>query len=365
MEPLVSILIPAYNASRWIQETIESALAQSWARKEIIVVDDGSFDHTREIVESYRGRGVALIAQQHQGAAAARNRAYAQSQGDYVQWLDADDLLGREKISRQVALLIRRGSKRTLASGPWAHFRYRPARAVFRPNALWEDSTPVDWLVRKLSLNLHMQTGTWLIPRELADAAGLWNTTLLGDDDGEYSCRLLLNCDGIRFEPRARLYYRSISSNRLSYIGHSDAKKDAQFASMKLHIQYLRTMEDSERARAAGVTYLQNWLIHFFPERRDIVERAKTTARELGGELREPELSWKYRWVKELFGWKVAKRVQVFLPALRQAAASSLDHLMARLEEMARNEPRERRGRAPEDTELTAAGGKPRSKGRA
>jgi hypothetical protein len=254
-----------------------------------------------------------------------------------------------------VGLLRRNGSKRTLASGPWAHFRYRPARAVFHPTALWTDSTPADWLVRKLSQNLHMQTGTWLISRKLADAAGPWNTTLLGDDDGEYSCRVLLNCDGIRFEPRARLYYRSISSNRLSYIGLSDAKKDAQFSSMQLHIHYLRTMEDSPRVRAACVSYLQNWLIHFFPERPDIVEKAKTIARELGGELREPALSWKYAWIKQLFGWKAAKRVQILLPAWRQSAASSLDHLWARMEGFAGQIPPEQQGRAPDDTRFTAA----------
>src|SRR5262245_40217728 len=150
MEPLVSILIPAYNASRWIRETLESALSQTWERKEIIVVDDGSTDPTAEIVASYASRGVRLVQQTHQGAAFARNRARSEAQGDYVQWLDADDLLGREKVARQLSLLREAGSKNVLASGAWAHFRYRPARAVFRPTALWSDSTPADWLVRKL-----------------------------------------------------------------------------------------------------------------------------------------------------------------------------------------------------------------------
>jgi glycosyltransferase involved in cell wall biosynthesis len=90
MMPLVSILIPAYNAEPWIADTIRSALAQDWPRKEIVVVDDGSRDRTLAIAREFAGREVAVVTQENQGAAAARNRAYAACQGDYIQWLDAD-----------------------------------------------------------------------------------------------------------------------------------------------------------------------------------------------------------------------------------------------------------------------------------
>src|SRR5262245_17269465 len=91
--PLVSILIPAFNSERWIQESIVSALGQSWPNKEVIVVDDGSSDTTYEVAQAFESRGVKLISQPNRGAAAARNTAYAHSSGDYIQWLDADDIL--------------------------------------------------------------------------------------------------------------------------------------------------------------------------------------------------------------------------------------------------------------------------------
>ena len=105
MKPLVSILIPAYNAEEWIADTIQSAIAQTWPRKEIIVVDDGSRDRTAEVARRFASKEVAVVSTENQGAAAARNHALQLSQGDYIQWLDADDLLAPDKIERQLAAL--------------------------------------------------------------------------------------------------------------------------------------------------------------------------------------------------------------------------------------------------------------------
>src|ERR1700741_4422028 len=102
MRPLVSILIPAFNASEYIADTIRSALAQSWPRKEIIVVDDGSTDATLPIARGFRSREVSVLTQPNQGAATARNTALSRCQGDVIQWLDADDLLAPDKIARQM-----------------------------------------------------------------------------------------------------------------------------------------------------------------------------------------------------------------------------------------------------------------------
>src|SRR5271167_5086337 len=114
MKPLVSILIPAYNAEAWISDTLESAIAQTWQRKEIIVVDDGSKDQTAEVARRFASRGVAVVSKENQGAAATRNHALRLAQGDYIQWLDADDLLSPDKIERQFAALREGDGKRIL-----------------------------------------------------------------------------------------------------------------------------------------------------------------------------------------------------------------------------------------------------------
>lgn len=329
---VVSILIPAYNAQEWIADTICSAIAQTYEPKEIIVVDDGSTDQTLTIAHRFASESVKVVTQENQGAAAARNKALSLSCGAYIQWLDADDLLAPDKIAEQMGVLSQCQSKQTLLSSAFGRFKYRHHRAEFIPTGLWCDLSPVEWLIRKMGQNVYMQTATWLVSRELTDAAGPWDTRLLGDDDGEYFCRVLLASDGVRFVPEAKVFYRAPWVNTLSYIGGSSRKLEAHWLSMQLHIRYLRSLEDSERVRAACLEYLQTCLIYFFPERPDLVTQMKQTARDLGYSLEPPHLPWKYAWVRSLFGWSAAKFLQVFLPRLKWSVQKSWDKALFKIE---------------------------------
>jgi glycosyltransferase involved in cell wall biosynthesis len=330
--PLVSILIPAYNAAEWLDECIESALAQTWDRKEIIVVDDGSTDRTLAIANRYVSKGVQVISQANQGAAGARNTALSVYQGDYIQWLDADDLLAPDKIEKQLRRALSDGSRRTLLSGPWGTFHYRVDKAMFRPTALWCDLTPVEWLTRKMEQNLHMQPDSWLVSRELTTLAGPWDTSLWRDNDGEYFARLILEADNILFVANARSYYRLAGFSSVTYVGKSSKKLDSLYKSLTLHIRYLLAKEDTPRTRAACVVYLQNWLLSFYPYRADLVTRSKELANRLGGALSEPRLSWKYAWIRRLFGWSLAREAQLFLPKIKWAVLISADRALHLLE---------------------------------
>jgi len=332
MKPLVSILIPAYNAETWISDTLRSAIAQTWEHKEIIVVDDGSKDQTLAVARQFESKQVGVVTQKNQGAAATRNNAFSLCQGDYIQYLDADDLMGPDKITSQMNALGPAPNKRTLLSGSWGTFMYRYYRTKFIPSTLWCDLSPVEWLVRKMGQNLYMQTASWLVSRELVEAAGPWDTRLLGDDDGEFFCRVLLASNGVRFVPESKVYYRSAGASSLSYIGNSDKKRVAQMCSMQLHIKYLRSLEDSERTRAACVQYLQNWLVFFYPERMDLVEQAQQMAKDLSGKLEVPHLSWKYSWIRDLFGWPLARRAQVILPRLKWSLIRRWDNALFRIQ---------------------------------
>lgn len=332
MKPLVSILIPAHNARAWIADTLRSAIAQTWEMKEIIVVDDGSTDGTLAVARQFESDTVRVLTKKNEGAAATRNACFSLSKGDYIQWLDADDLLAPEKIHNQMCIVEQGLSRRTLLSSGWAPFLYRHRRANFVPTALWCDLSPVEWLLRKMALNLHMQTATWLVSRELTEAAGPWDTSLLSDDDGEYFCRVLLASDGVQFVTGPAVYYRQSGVGSLSHIGRSEAKMVAHVKSMELHIGYLRSLEDSDRIRIASVRYLQNWLLYFHPERPDLVKKAEDLAKSLGGRLEEPGLSWKYSWIRALFGWHLAKRARLALPDAKSAVARAWDHMMFRVE---------------------------------
>lgn len=327
-KPLVSILIPAYKAEATIGETIESALAQTWPRKEIIVVDDGSGDETAAVARRYASRGVAVVTVSNRGAAAARNYALELSQGDYIQWLDADDLLQPDKIARQLDAIAGDGGQRILISSPWAHFYYRRRNARFIQNSLCEDLSPAEWLLRKMEGNLHMQTGTWLTSRDLVEAAGPWDTRMLSDDDGEYFCRVLLASSGTRFVSDTGVYYRMSPSSRLSVIGKSRRKQDSMCLSMKLHIGYLRSLEDSPRVHRACRTYLQNWYGTFYLSRPNLSCELQALAIQLGGALTEPCLRPKYAWMIPLFGRTIAQEAQSTLPFIKANVARHIDKLM-------------------------------------
>ena len=335
--PLVSILIPAYNAEGSIAETLRSAIDQTWQHKEIIVVDDGSTDGTADMVRLVATKQVMVVSTANQGLSAAVNHAYKLCQGDYIQALDADDLIAPDKIARQLAALRETDSKRILLSSPWAHFYYRTSAAQFVRNSLWQDLSPVEWLLRKLGENLHMQNATWLVSREIAEAAGPWDTSLHYDQDGEYFARVLLASEGTRFVPEGKVFYRVSGSDRISFIGSSKKKKTSLLRSMKLHIQYIRSLEDSDRVRKACLTYMQNWYGSFYPDAPEQADELQALAAQLEGHLEVPKLRPKYAWLEPIFGRHSANWAQTAMPELNARLKRKWDKTMFRLQE--RKEP--------------------------
>ena len=101
---LVSILIPCYNAERWVGQAIESALAQTWAEKEVIVVDDGSKDGSLGVIRSFGDR-IRWETGPNRGGNPARNRLLELARGEWLQYLDADDYLLPEKVAGQMEFL--------------------------------------------------------------------------------------------------------------------------------------------------------------------------------------------------------------------------------------------------------------------
>ena len=106
MAPLVSVCIPCYNNAPHVAEAVESALAQTHTPLEVVVVDDGSTDNSVEILRGF-GNRIIFEAGPNRGACAARNRALALSHGDFINFLDADDLLLPHKIETQLPMLVR------------------------------------------------------------------------------------------------------------------------------------------------------------------------------------------------------------------------------------------------------------------
>jgi glycosyltransferase involved in cell wall biosynthesis len=329
MKPLVSILIPAYNAQTWIQATLESALNQDYSNIEVILVNDGSTDQTLAVAKRYESKSVKIVDQPNAGGPAARNVALAHAQGDYFQWLDHDDLLDRRKVGEQVKVIDELQNDRLLLSSAFGTFYYRMEKARLSPSSLWRDLTPGEYFFAKFNDDKWLQTSAWLVSRKISHAAGPWWEVRSPDDDGEYFCRVVAASEGIRFVPTAKSYwrvgnYQSFSQSR----SRSTAALEAFLKSTFRCIEHFRTLEDSEQSRSACVTFLRNRLIYFYPEHRELLDRMYKMAGELGGTISTPPLLWQYDLVRSCFGWQAARAANAFIPRYKTMLLSNWDRLI-------------------------------------
>jgi glycosyltransferase involved in cell wall biosynthesis len=306
-QPLISILIPCYNAAPWLAQTLESVLAQTWMHKEIIVVDDGSTDNSASIAHTYAGHGMRLIRQENRGAAAARNHALQHAQGDFIQFLDADDLLAPDKVEQQMGVLA--GAASHIAAGPWGRFDDNPASAVFTPETNWRDSKPVEWLALNFAGRGMMPPAAWLTPRRLIDTAGPWDERLTLNDDGEYFCRVLLASSGVRFCANARSFYRSNLTGSLSR-RRTDAAWHSAFLSHDLCTQHLLAHEASPRTRRACADLFQRLAFAAYPDCPGLVPQCEAKVRSYGGSDQRPGGGHGFQIITRLLGWKIAQRLR-------------------------------------------------------
>ncbi|HEY2482635.1 MAG TPA: glycosyltransferase family A protein [Caulobacteraceae bacterium] len=302
--PLVSVLIPCFNAEAWVAETLDSVLAQSWPSLEIIVVDDGSTDRSAAIIADYADRGVTLIRQTNQGTSAARNRAFAASSGDFIQHLDADDVLDPEKIERQVARLA--DASDCVCTGEAGCFVGAPEDTLFRPLATWLDLDPLDWLARNFEPCMIIPI-IWLVPRALALEVGPWVESIVACNDREYFTRLVLASRRVLFASGARCRYRVGNPRSLS----QHMAWSSTFETLDRCEAQVRAREDSERVRRVFAIDWQDLAHAAYPYDAILAERALDRARDLHSFTIGPGGGPKFRLASLLLGWRAARRLQV------------------------------------------------------
>lgn len=283
-EPLISILIPAYNCEKHIASAIRSALEQTWEHKEIIIVDDGSTDNTLKIAKSFEIEGkLKVYTQANGGACKARNLAFSKSKGTYIQYLDADDLLSKDKLRNQMKVASSCESN-IVISCSWERFYDEadiPGIAV--PNRFldrdWDQ--PIQWLCHSWKGKGMGQTSIWLIPREIILKAGPWDERLSINQDGEFICRTLLNSEGIRFSEHDLVYYRSGDKNSVSQT-RNFTTASSLLLSYKLYEFYTLKVNNSELVRNALAYNYMSFIYSNYDTFPELVEDAKNTLVQLG-----------------------------------------------------------------------------------
>lgn len=209
----VSVIIPNYNRSGLVNETVGNVLAQSLKPHEVIVVDDGSTDDSVSSLSEEFGAQIQIISQKNAGPGAARNRGLEVASGKYIWFMDSDDLASLNKLETQVDALEKSGAD--IAYCPWI-------RAVFSDGVI--DSTIVlqqkklpgkqnalSWFINHWS-NVFQQ----LVIRRESIGEFRFNEDLYCGEDGELFVRLLLAGCKVTFDNRSVLLYRLQSPNQLT-----------------------------------------------------------------------------------------------------------------------------------------------------
>ena len=186
----VSVVIPSFDAGRFLVEAVASVRVQSYRDVEIIVVDDGSTDGSVDAVEAQRG--VVVVRLDRGGGPRARNVGLTRATGDAVVFLDADDLLGPDTIAAQVAAL-ERAPRRAVAVAPWRLLVQRDGVWGSVPHRIPHGPDPfADWLVRRYQLSAAL-----LWPVALVRELGGWDEALTKNQDGDLALRALVSGVGL------------------------------------------------------------------------------------------------------------------------------------------------------------------------
>lgn len=278
--PLVSVIIPLHNGAGCIEATLQSVLSQHYSHLEVLVVENGSVDNGIEVVRSINDRRVVLFTIPEANAALARNYGFRNSSGQYVMFLDADDLISPDKIALQVSLL-QANSGEYVASCGWAKFWSHPMEAKPVAQKVWTIRDPVEWCCTAFTGGGMMITGCWLIPRSVIDRAGLWNPRFSLHDDGEFMCRVLLASEGNLYCGEVMLYYRQ-SIGSLSRQNHSRKAAESALGVYHSYRDTLLARHDIPEVRWALTHNYATFLYTYHPLFPDLLLEAKKGISDLG-----------------------------------------------------------------------------------
>ncbi|NJL05378.1 MAG: glycosyltransferase [Chloroflexaceae bacterium] len=253
--PLVSVVIPCYNAERWISHAILSCLEQSYRPIEIIVIDDGSTDRSRDILASY-SRVITWETGPNRGGNVARNRGLALAQGTYIQFLDADDYLLPHKTALHVAALEQSG-----AGVVWSDFQHR----YEYPDGTHILTAPLNRAPPTTDMLAALLSPWWVVPvailwrREAVVQAGGWDVQLAMVQDKAILIDAALAGVTFHYQPgcvgvyrkygkvtvstqnqhrHTRTYYRILqqAAHRLAHAGRLTATYQQALAASYLHL---------------------------------------------------------------------------------------------------------------------------------
>jgi glycosyltransferase involved in cell wall biosynthesis len=274
----VSVIIPVFNAGKYLVQAVNSILVQTYLNIEVIIVNDGSTDDSMDVLSKNfaHNNRIVIISTENRGQSAACNLGYNYATGELIKFFDADDILNNNFIEEQVKLLGDRID--CICSANWGRFYYDNIETfVMEKDNNVGCTNSLEWIINSLeSGSIMMQCAMWLIPRQILSNSGLWNESLNLNNDFEFFVRVLLASSKILKSENSILYYRSGNSSTLSQILNRKAYESGVKSNI-LGTSYLVIQNDSHRVRMACVNNLKIWMFNTYVEYPDLSKLIENT----------------------------------------------------------------------------------------
>lgn len=210
----ISVIVPCYNSSSFLEETVASILGQEVDGLELVLVDDGSTDDTRSIIEKYKSRATCIFGR-NEGASSARNKGTAASAGKYLQYVDSDDVLLPGALAARLKALEETGAD--VAYGDWQFYQKQP-NAGFRPGKKVERRIEDISTDTELSLFTHFWAPpvAYLFSREIVGKIAGWHPGLPVIQDARFTLDIAKVGAKFVYVPGVSAYYRVHGESSLS-----------------------------------------------------------------------------------------------------------------------------------------------------
>lgn len=244
--PKVSIIIPTYNRIGLLKKTLESVLCQTYSNWECIIVDDNSPDGTfTRIKDFYRKESRISIFQKpdtiQKGACFSRNYGFTKCDGDFIQWLDDDDLLGKTKLESQVKLL-KNQSAEVITVCPWSYLSGEK-KLDLKMTSIGDTLTPEEFYKFYRIRDSFFPSHSFLTPRKIYSIIGLWDENLKINQDAEIFSRIVSECRFILIAKYTEVYYRIHSSKRQS--NEANNIENLLLSHWKIHLNFKKKRVDA------------------------------------------------------------------------------------------------------------------------
>jgi len=250
MSKLVSVVMPVYNAARFVESAITSLINQTYTNWELIAVDDGSTDNSHSILQSFDDKRIKVIRKPNGGQCDATNAGLDHITGDYVLFFDSDDLMDKHKIEEQVKIL--RDHPNCVSVGRWEFFRNEIPKNLCDQRPIYLTAPPSEWLYNLWTNDTMMPNHGYLIPTNIINRAGkYYDTDILLNVDFEYFTRIVMASKSVIYCKESICYYRKEIKTSKTYGATSVEQLSALNAREKAIQHFLKT-NNQERDRYAA-----------------------------------------------------------------------------------------------------------------